>query len=223
LDLAIISRGAQTKAEAIRALTAALGTHWEVLAHFTATHLGLNDLHVFLLSVNGLIAKLDIAFELASEWSLPTPPQWLAEPPISMSCDLTHQGHIEADELLSLFCGLLWHAHTKIQRGELFEAERTLGFMRTAVIIPTLLEHHGLPREDSRWLESRLPADDCIALRQTYLSSLSPLGLRASLATMVELLRRIHDASPSALLRAPHLQGLLRVWSVVVGQWSEEL
>ncbi|MFD8723167.1 hypothetical protein ACFV2H_35660 [Streptomyces sp. NPDC059629] len=159
------------------AVGAAVGEHvarWgRLLTMFPADHVGLPHLFVFLVAREGAVLKLDVAVEFgpgnagrtASEVEI-----WRERRRIAPNPDVAASPVREFDpgRALDRAVGWAWYTHTKLCRGELLEAERTVAFLRALVVVPLLLHRHGLPQEDFRWLEQRLPGPVLDALRSTY-------------------------------------------------------
>lgn len=151
------------------------------LTSFPATHLGLPNLLIFFLEIDGQVVKIDVDLEGASALGpgvfgglvLRHPARRVPPPP-----DDKAPARIEAcwaDEPVDRerkFAGWIWYTYTKIARGELHEAADSLGVMRLRALLPSLHDLHGLPREGFRRVEQRLPPADLARLRDTWARSL---------------------------------------------------
>jgi predicted nucleotidyltransferase len=168
IDLLVLAPDAADVATIEHDLLCAIESRWTVLSHFTASHLGLDGLHVLFLDVDDAVVKVDFEVEPAGRQ-----PEQRAEAPAP-----------DQELLAARMCGWLWYTATKIARGERFEAADSLDVMRRAALVPYLLLRSGLPQEGYRRLEGRLAPAFRSRLEQTHPRGFEAAELwRALLAT----------------------------------------
>ncbi len=144
-----------------------------VLAEFPATHIGLPELHVAFVDVDGVLVKVDVRYRVGSSGAACPPP---ADPPA-----------VDLAGLHSRFTGWMWYTHTKIVRGEYWEAADSIAVMRAQALIPMLLFVRDLPAEGYRRIETRLAPIERARLDATYPQALRPDALRAALTSLCDL------------------------------------
>jgi hypothetical protein len=112
---------------------------------------------------------------------------------VSESADVLPPTEFFAD-LHSKFSGWIWYTHTKILRGELWEADDSISVMRTRALLPVLQVVRGLPLEGCRRLEARLTPEDLEQLRRTRACTLDSDSLHEALAAIVSMFDRLMPA-----------------------------
>lgn len=146
-----------------------------LLVHFPATHLGMQNLLVSFLEVDGVIVKVDV--EILSRDEFRSSPSGLVLHDPHGTLAALRQGAEngtaawspeEFADLHQKFSGWIWYTYTKIARGELLEAIDSLGVMRSRALLPCLQLVTDLPLEGYRRLEERLAPEALAALRRTY-------------------------------------------------------
>jgi len=162
--------------EAFPGVLATLGT---VLSAFPATHLGLDDLLVTFVEVDGRVVKIDADFSAGES---------------------SHSDEISSARLQDgdrKFVGWMWYTFAKIGRGEYFESAAALDTMRGSALVPLLLHMMQLPPEGYRRLELRLSAAVQGELRATYPRTLEQDELLRAFLAMTDFYRRLrkHDLS----------------------------
>ncbi|HXM55185.1 MAG TPA: nucleotidyltransferase domain-containing protein [Candidatus Dormibacteraeota bacterium] len=164
IDLLVVVPEGSDASSVERDLLCTIRQYWTVLSEFTASHLGLDGLHVLFLDVEDTVVKVDVEVVRAGA---------------------PHDAARPGPELLAArMCGWLWYTATKIARGELFEAADSLGIMRRDALLPYLLLQRGLPQEGYRRLEQRLGPDVRAQLAGTHPRAFeAPELWRALLAT----------------------------------------
>jgi hypothetical protein len=189
----------------VRQLDQLLRDSGRFLSQFPATHIGLPDLWVNFVEVNGVLLKVDLHYRLRH-------PGVRGADSVSGGVGFVHpasssvDGLAQADTLAlagihSKFSGWLWYTHTKIVRGEYWEADDSLGVMRTRALLPLLLFVRGLPLEGCRRLETRLTREDQQQLKRTRSHGLGARSLRSALVHMADLFETF---VPVAIARLGH-------------------
>jgi len=190
LDLELVARPG-TKLDEVK--------HWVVkeiravaplLAHFTATHLGLNDLLIFFLNQGGEVIKVDIWVMEVNTFARFPDARIVYDPGDFLHrFRLTAAGRAQASapdfaDLHQKFTGWVWYTYTKIARGELFEAANSLETMRSYALMPFLQLAEGLPFEGYRHAEERLSPLRIESLRRTVPAGLETGELIRALRSM---------------------------------------
>lgn len=157
-----------------------------VLAQFSATHIGLPDLVITFVDVGGVLVKVDVNYRHRSKGAVST-----------------HREATETDlaGLHSRFTGWLWYTHSKIVRGELWEAGDSIAVMRAQALLPMLFFVRDLPREGYRRLESRLAPADLQRLDRTLPKAHHPDALRAALSGLCDLFETLTSAAVAKIGR----------------------
>lgn len=180
LDLAVILTADQAPA-ALATADEVIGRLGSVLARYPASHRGLPWLYVYLVEVAATVIKIDISLEFDGTASSEKEAVVWRRPGYEYAPAPAPAAEVDVTMALERCAGWIWYAHTKMTRGELAEAERALSTMRLLVVIPLLRRAHGLPQEDCRWIEDRLPREAVERLRATYPAGLSAPALRGAL------------------------------------------
>ena len=107
---------------------------------------------------------------------------------------------ISSDQLSYLeirFWGWCWYAHTKIERGELWEARDVLEYLRSNVLV-TLAHNEGQVLEGNRRLEQKLRPDIQELLATTIPASHTPSSYRETLDRIVDAYLELFQQIPAA-------------------------
>lgn len=94
------------------------------------------------------------------------------------------------------FWGWCWYAHTKIERGELWEARDALEYLRSNVLVP-LAHYEGQVLEGNRRLERKLAPDLQNLLASTIPESHSAGSYGQALARIVAAYMELFDRVPA--------------------------
>jgi len=191
LDFTVVSGpqlGAREVAESFDRLVVTLGLP---LARFFADHLGNSSTQILYFAAEDWVVKLDVAFvEAGSNYRLPVESQILLDPEQLLSAmPRRAEDKVDGQILLEKLCGWLWFTYSRIERGELFAAARSIDFSRENALLPLVLARLGLPQEGHRRIESRLPSTVLSALRATHPAQLVRTDLYAALKQLFELVR----------------------------------
>ena len=171
-----------------------------VITSFPATHLGLPDLLINFIEVDGMVVKIDADFSPEDETGS-------AESTLTVLRDIDRK-----------FTGWLWYVFSKIARGELFEAVDALDTMRARAVVPSLQLRAGIPAEGFRRLEDRLDAAQLKRLRDTYPRSFERSEMLRALHAMVSLYQELRDAIAERG-EADHRDGdLARMFAIIERQ-----
>jgi SAM-dependent methyltransferase len=212
LDLVIVVDGALSLEEEQQKIVRSICDTGRVLASFRATHLGMPNLFVTYLEVGRWVVKVDAEIVASSDPRPLSTEAIVIHGPASRFRPL-ERGPAQALDFASIqqkFCGWLWYTYTKIQRGELFQAARSIDYTREHALLPCLLFIHGLPQDGHRRVEERLPAKDLERLARTYPAQLERRELMRAFrelsefyaALEPELAQRFPDVPRSADVEA---------------------
>lgn len=157
-----------------------------VLAQFPATHIGLPELVITFVDVDGILVKVDVRYRVGS----PADAAASAPSAATVLAGLHHR-----------FTGWLWYTHTRIVRGEYWDAADSIAVMRAQALLPMLLYVHDLPSEGYRRIETRLAPAELYRLAGTWVSSLQPAPLRAALSTLCDLFETVTAAAVAKIGR----------------------
>lgn len=191
LDFTVI-RGSQVSAqevaESFEALVESVGVP---LTRFFADHLGSASTQILYFEVDEWVVKLDVAFvEPGSSYRLPPESQVLLDPErLLAAMPKRVEERVESRLLFEKLCGWMWFTYSRIERGELFAAARSIDFSRENALLPIMLARLELPQEGHRRIESRLPPDVLGALQGTYPMQLRRGDLYRALKQLFELVR----------------------------------
>ncbi len=188
------------------------------IASFPATHIGLDNLLVSFLEVDGNIVKVDVEVVPLSE-PYPDYLGTVLHDPTHKAEQFMHKGLLaptrpDFNDIGQKFCGWIWYTYTKIARGELLEAVDALGGMRRLALLPVLQFVLELPYEGHRRLEERLPAETLKQLHSTYPARIERQEIYHSLNTLIDIFRD-SEAKLAARLdnsyRRPDLDSMIRL------------
>lgn len=189
LDLiALVDDGGDAGALRERLLEA-LHPEAEVLASFEATHLGRPDLWIVYLRWGDWVVKLDLALQhRPSALPLPIEARILHDPAGRFAGLPREQGAGALDfaQIDRRFVGWLWYTYSKIERGELFQAARSIDYTRENALLPGLLFLHDQPQDGHRRVERRLPAEEVARLARSYPAALEKGELLRAFRSLAE-------------------------------------
>lgn len=191
LDLELVCRS-EAREEALRTLiNEKLTSSARILSQFPATHIGMPNLIINFIEAAGRLLKVDIHYlrhqpQLGQDQRvhLVQAGSFSGERPRARSSGNSLPANA-LEDLYSKFSGWIWYTHTKIARGELWEATDSLDVMRTRAFLPLLLLARGLPQEGYRHVEIRLCEEDLASLGRSRPSDLEPAALSCALREMV--------------------------------------
>jgi hypothetical protein len=195
IDLVFVTDGYLSLHEESRWLTQVMSSLGPLVAHFPATHLGMENLLIFFVDVAGDVVKVDVKLE-----SLETFRAGPGAKALQLSDRMRAELRSEQDFALALpdfedlhqkFAGWIWYTYTKIARGELFEAVDSMNVMRERALLPCLHLTAKIPREGYRRLETRLPREVVQQLRSTYPSGFEPRELCRALLSLSRMFRTL--------------------------------
>ena len=101
----------------------------------------------------------------------------------------------ELQHLEDRFWAWCWYTHSKIKRGELWEARKSLEYIRDHVLLP-LAHGEDQPFEGNRRLETKLPRTTQDLLAETIPASHSVDGYAQALAGSMDAYSRLFEAIP---------------------------
>jgi len=152
-----------------------LAKQGRVLSVFPASHLGLDDLLVSFVEIDGVVVKIDADFS--------------ADDAADSEATTVHRLR-DGDRK---FVGWMWYAFAKIARGEIFESADALDTMRTRALLPLLLHVMHLPAEGYRHLEDRLDTSAQTRLHATYPRAIERDELLRALFAMADFYRELRE------------------------------
>lgn len=94
------------------------------------------------------------------------------------------------------FWGWCWYTHSKIERGELWEAREAVEYIRSNVLL-ALAHSEGQPFEGNRRLEAKLPQATQKLLAETLPVSHDAIGYSQALKRIIDAYSRLFDALPA--------------------------
>ena len=183
-----------------------LQSQGEVLASFQATHLRLPELLATYLVLDAWVVKVDVNVVAPRAYAPPDPGELVVvHGPLQhfrLESRPARTEPLDLEDIGNRVRGWTWYTYSKIGRGELFEAARSIDFTREHAVLPPLLESKKLPRQGHRRIEQRLPASVLERLRESYPRELERdellRALRALTAFFADFLERRPPDSVSA-------------------------
>ncbi|RSZ58869.1 hypothetical protein HF313_26065 [Massilia atriviolacea] len=183
IDLEVVCANERARVRVKQAVSDCLRRHGRPIAFFPATHLNMPQLLIHFWDCDDALVKIDIHYTIADPahgpgagLSLVGPAAAPAAPAAAPAAARVEPAFLE--DLYNKFCGWMWYTHTKIARGEYWEAEDSLGVMRSQALMPLLQLAQGLPLEGMRRVEQRFSQADQAALLATRCASHDPAELR---------------------------------------------
>jgi hypothetical protein len=175
----------QKESQWLKSIMSSLGP---LVAHFPATHFGMENLLVSFINVDGEVVKIDVKLEPLEAFRTASGVKAL-QLSERMRTELRSEAGFtlpmpDFQDIHQKFVGWIWYTYTKIARGELFEAVDSLNIMREKALLPCLHLTAKIPREGYRRLEIRLPDELVQKLRSTYPCGFEPLELRRALISI---------------------------------------
>lgn len=208
LDLEVVGRPGVELEELTDWTVSAVRGVAPLLAHFPASHIGLDQIFVFfflvgdtLVKADVFVAELDEFLDLKETRVLVDPGGFVAAARERREAGEGSSDDPDFDDLHQKFTGWIWYTYSKIARGELFEALDSLGVMRAKALLPFLQLVSGLPFEGSRRLEQRLSPERLRALDETVPRGLAPAELYRALMRMADLFAELQPAAAERLGR----------------------
>ncbi|HST60408.1 MAG TPA: methyltransferase domain-containing protein [Longimicrobium sp.] len=195
IDLAVLA-GPDPEAARGEIVERMRGIGREIVA-FSGSHVGRPELRVTYLEVDGWPVKIDLEVTRA-EAAAPLPDEAMVlhapRHPFPAARQASGAAAVDVAGLEQRFCGWIWYTYTKIARGELFQAARSIDFTRENALLPLLLMLRGLPQDGHRRIEQRLPPPLVQRLAETYPARLEPGEIRRALLRMADLYRETRPA-----------------------------
>lgn len=229
VDLEVLCASPAVRTQAQRAAAAVIASTGKVLATFAATHLGMPQLRINFVEFDSQLVKVDLNFVLHR----PGRPgdskggiRLVQAEGMQSDDDVATAGAISApgvkafEESDQRFVGWAWYTHTKIERGEFWEADDSLGVMRSHCLLPMLRLARGLPQLGHRYLELVLDDTDLEALRRTRPAAVENHALRAALQATIALYERLSPVVALGLGQEYRLADLSRMQHLMRGRRS---
>ncbi len=193
VDLVFVTDGNLSLQEESQWLKRVMSSLGPLVAHFPATHLGMDNLLISFINMNGDVVKIDVKME---------PFEMFQADAVTKALHLSKRMRMESwrksdfapplpdfEDIHQKFVGWIWYTYTKIARGEWFEAVDSLDCMRGKALLPCLHLSANVPREGYRRLETRLPEKLVQQLRSTYPSGFEPRELTRALLALSFMFR----------------------------------
>lgn len=187
IDLTMCCDGPTSRLRLQAAVAQCLQQHGRAIAQFPATHLQMPDLLIHFWDCQDTLVKIDILYLHESAASQPQQGLLLVGVPPFLASAPHAAGHAAPadpaflEDTYNKFCGWIWYTHTKIARGEYWEADDSLNVMRAKGLLPMLQLAHGLPLEGYRHAEQRLSPPLLVRLAETRCDELAPTQLYRAL------------------------------------------
>ncbi|MCA3218515.1 MAG: sulfatase [Burkholderiales bacterium] len=215
IDLRFVCDTPAARSQTRIAVRELLGREGRMLAQFAATHMGLPQLDVHFLEVDGRVVKLDLHYLVAGPAGAAPGGVTLvgaadARPPARPAAPDAPAAH-DFTDLHQRFAGWLWVAHGRIERGELWDADDCLNAMRTQALLPLVLHSRGQPSWGCRELERRLTKSDLERLAATRPVMLDVASLRTALGAMADLFESVLGTVAAKLGREFRVADLSRL------------
>lgn len=215
VDLVLAVDGPDDMSHAIAAAHRIIEALGRELVLFPADHIGASNMIVGYLRRGTDIFKVDIlVLDVSSRPALPDKFLSIRDETGRFAGIRRMQTGVDHLLLLKKLAGWLWFTYSRVARGELLAAARSIDFSREAALLPLLLDRLKLPQEGHRRLEMRLPADLLASLRATYPAPPARQELMASLRALHSLILLEMDARPDpdvAVLR----QAIDEIWACI--------
>lgn len=203
IDLEVLCDSAAVRTRLKQQLRALLAARGQTLAKFPATHIPLPDLDINFLEIGNKVVKVDVHYLVKTPHMVLDGAVVLVQrdqaPATAPVRSTPASGAAFFTDLHSKFCGWLWYTHSKIQRGEYWEAEDALAVMRGKALLPALQFARKLPAEGCRRLETRLARSDQQRLMATRPRDLSAESLVLALRNTVDYFESLMPAVASEL------------------------
>lgn len=213
IDLTIVRHDVAPDAEFRDALESLIRDSGDLLALFSATHLGLEDLFVSFYDTGEYLAKVDL--NCVGPRGVPSDGILLTEAYDPIVLPLPEETPVFPVEMSwNRLIGWVHYCDGKIRRGEFLEAADSLTEIRSAIAIPALQSVYNLPFEGARRLEVRLPKESLEILSRTFPSRLEQPALDLALTEVVQLSSetlRIMDP----ITAGPHETRLTRMMGMI--------
>jgi len=164
----------------------------KILSWFDAVHINKPNLFIFYLKVNDKIIKLDIEILVNTEIvsaSLGKNFLILNDERRAFEDQLKSKEDIPSFDLLyQKFSVWLWNIFCRIERGEYFQAARSIDFSREHALLPVIRKNLGLTIMDGhRRIEILFPPSIIDDLELTYPKQLAYIELIKSLFKLIEI------------------------------------
>lgn len=193
IDLLIVLDDIEKLHQSISGLEPYLLNKYRILASFTANHINRENLFVFYLKKSKMILKLDIQIEKDLLFDCEQSNKYLI---IRDSYNIK-KSVVEIKEIIDYnilykkFSVWLWYIFYLIERGEYFQAARSIDFSRENALLPIIRHINGLSNFDGhRRIELLLPKQIVNELKTTYPKSLTHKDLKSSLENLMDLFEK---------------------------------
>jgi len=188
IDLEVDCDSESVRARLEKVSAECLRRQGRLIAMFPATHLQMPHLMIHFLEYRHALVKVDLNFVLHSPAQAKPGLRLVGRPeetvfgaaPLSAPAPDPMDRTRMAD-LYNKFCGWMWYTHTKIARGEYWEADDALAVMRAQALLPFMQMLSGTPYEGFRRIETRFAPDMQARLLATRPASLDAAELRRAL------------------------------------------
>lgn len=217
LDMTLAAAPDLPIAELVDAFDALIAGRGEVLAGFRADHLGFVNTRIAYIAIDEWVVKVDAQLlDSGSSPTLPSEALVLLDPVgalVGAKSEVAATPDIEI--LFGKLCGWFWFTYSRLARGELFAAARSIDFSREHALLPIVLHRLGLPQDGHRRIEERLPAELLAGLGRTHPRTLEKEVLFDALAAL-------HAMTDAELRLAPFdrrlaaLGALESMWAAVL-------
>ncbi len=195
-----------------------------LLTNYRATHLSMENLHVYLLydKASAWIVKIDVKLLLVDNINDVTGMILLRLPPgrdqlptdllVAPPRLLTQQ---ELGALCKKFVGWTWYTYSKAARGELMEAAASLDFTRRHALLPLIAQTEHIVLEDYRRIEDRLPKDVVQRLNASYPKNLTSQDIIKGLSIICGYYSELHAQVKPHSLDCESAQTLDLIFSII--------
>jgi hypothetical protein len=197
IDLEVVVHDASRVALERARIDERIRTIGNLLAHFPATHLGMDDLLVYFVEDEGTVIKIDVWTSDVRIVAGLGDAQIIHDPGGVVAAERARLGGSggrpppDYDDLHQKFVGWMWFTAIKVRRGHLFEAIESIDFMRSFALLPFIHLVDDNPPQGYRHLEDRVPPAHADALRETFVCRYDPAEVTRAFWSLVELFRSL--------------------------------
>ena len=175
-----------------------------LLAHFTASHLGLDHILVFFLEKGEKIVKIDAELLAVDDFErhphaviLHDPMDKLEKMADKQSSHTLPQASSplpDFNDIYQKFTGWIWYTYSKLPRGEYFEAVDSMDIMRKLALLPCIYYLENIPADGYRRLEERLPSALLSSLKKTFPVNFTHEEIWRALRELVQLFVSLQES-----------------------------
>lgn len=217
IDLSIVVESEKSLQDVKKQFSEFVSDQGDILAHFSADHLQFHSTQIIYLGIDNWVVKLDVTIA-SNKDQLTLPPE--AKAIVDRDGVLTNIRRnstftIDAFAFFEKLCGWLWYTYSRLERGEILAAARSIDFSREAALLPLILARLRLPQDGHRRLEQRLPIPLLALIQGTYPKALEREAILSALAQLHKL--TLLELELSAVERKNELRvAMSKMWERII-------